>query len=48
MKKLSFLLIALLMAIMANAQTEHLKFMGIPIDGTLDEFSNKLKKQGLY
>lgn len=46
MKKLSFLLIALLMAIMANAQTEHLKFMGIPIDGTLDEFSNKLKNKG--
>lgn len=56
MKKLSFLLIVLFMSIVVNAQTgqmqkidipqEHMKFMGIPIDGKIGAFSKNLKSKG--
>lgn len=35
-------------AIFANAETEHLKFMGIPITGTIDAFQKNLANKGIY
>ena len=32
---------------LAQAQTEHLKFMGIPINGTIEQFHSKLISKGL-
>lgn len=29
-----------------SAQTEHMKFKGVPMEGTLQSFTNKLKSQG--
>ena len=48
MKKLFLFLVVALMALSAYSQTEseHMKFMGIPIDGTLDEFKSKLIAKG--
>jgi hypothetical protein len=48
MKKLFLFLVVALMALSAHSQTEseHMKFMGIPIDGTLDEFKSKLMAKG--
>lgn len=48
MKKLFLFLVVALMALSAHSQTEseHMKFMGIPIDGTLDEFKSKLIAKG--
>lgn len=42
------LLISLLLAVctLCSAQTEHMKFMGIPIDGPLENFVLKLKNKG--
>lgn len=39
---------ALIFAIMlpSLAQTEHVKFMGIPLDGNIDTFTTKLKNKG--
>lgn len=37
---------ALLFPLMLFAQGEHLTFMGIPLDGTLDQFTTKLTKKG--
>ena len=45
MKKLVFVLM-LLVGMTVTAQTDHLKFKGIPIDGTLTSFVNKLKQKG--
>ncbi|MCQ2252657.1 MAG: hypothetical protein MJZ61_04320 [Bacteroidales bacterium] len=43
--KLTFImLLALLYCGSVNAQ--HLNFMGIPIDGTMEDFSNKLEEKG--
>lgn len=44
-KTLVFML--LLAAITANAQTAHLSFKGVPIDGPLSTFVGKLKQKGL-
>ena len=46
------ILIALLfvfscIGVMAQNANEHLKFMGIPINGTLESFSQKLVAKGL-
>lgn len=47
MKKLSFLcMFAMLFITSALAQTEHLTFKGIPINGTLTEFVNRMKSAG--
>ena len=46
MKKI-VVLIMLLACISATAQTEHLTFKGVPIDGTLSTFVSKLKQKGL-
>ena len=37
----------LLAGLAASAQTGHLTFKGVPIDGTLNEFVGKLKQKGL-
>ena len=48
MKKLFLLLvITLFVSVGAMAQTEHLKFMGIPLNGTITQFQNKLKAKGV-
>lgn len=49
MKMKQFLLITLccLFAITTQAQTMHLKFMDIPLDGTIDQFQAKLLKKGV-
>ncbi len=46
MRKLVVLLM-LLSCLSATAQTEHLTFKGVPIDGTLSTFVGKLKQKGL-
>ena len=46
MKKL-VIAIMLLAGLTASAQTGHLTFKGVPIDGTLNEFVGKLKQKGL-
>ena len=45
MKKLVFVLM-MLVGMTVTAQTDHLKFKGIPIDGALTSFVNKLKQKG--
>lgn len=44
--RLSLLLISLLIPLAMIAQSEHLAFKGIPIDGTLRQFSSKLIQKG--
>lgn len=46
MKKILLLLFACIMAATAMAQSQHLKFMGIPIDGTINQFEQKLIAKG--
>lgn len=43
-----FLLTLLLTFIVGvcSAQTEHMKFKGVPMEGTLQTFTSKLKAQG--
>lgn len=45
MKKI-LLVLALFVAMAANAQTEHLKFKGVPIDGTLSQYTQRMKEKG--
>ena len=43
------LIITLLMSVMvtaSSAQTNHMKFKGIPMEGTLNSFVQKLKEKG--
>lgn len=47
MKKIITLLFLLMMtSTILKSQTEHLKFKGIPLEGPLDSFVQKLKEQG--
>lgn len=46
MKRKSLSILFALFAIMVSAQSGHLKFMGIPINGTINEFQNKLLAKG--
>lgn len=46
MKKLLFTILLLLTSSISFAQDEHMKFMGIPIDGPLESFVQKLKTKG--
>ena len=46
MKRFLTFLIALLTITCMQAQTEHLKFMGIPIDGKIKNFQSELWKKG--
>lgn len=45
MKKI-LVVMALFVAMAANAQTEHLKFKGVPIDGTLSQYTQRMKEKG--
>ena len=46
MKKFSVLFLACLMSLSIQAQIEHMKFMGIPIDGKISAFQKQIKKKG--
>lgn len=46
MKKIISVLFAICLCMAASAQ-QHLKFMGIPLDGTVDNFALKLKAKGI-
>ena len=47
MKKVVLLTISVLITVISYAQQEHLKFMGIELDGTITEFQTKLLAKGL-
>ena len=46
MKKLLLTICSSLFCVLSYAQTEHLTFKGLPIDGSKQEFLEKLKRQG--
>lgn len=46
MKKISFVVILLMLSIVSFAQKEVTKFLGIPVDGTKQEMEQKLKNKG--
>ena len=46
MKKIISILFAICLCMAASAQ-QHMKFMGIPLDGTIDNFALKLKAKGV-
>lgn len=46
MKKLFITLLATVLLAPIFAQTEHMKFKGIPIDGSLADFSNQMMQKG--
>lgn len=46
MKKVILALTLLLVSLVGNAQVNHLKFLGIPIDGTQQNFETKLVNKG--
>lgn len=46
MKKIISVLFVLCLCMAASAQ-QHMKFMGIPLDGTIDNFALKLKAKGM-
>lgn len=46
MKRIITLGLAIMIAFAATAQTGHLTFKGVPIDGTLNEFVGKLQQKG--
>lgn len=45
-RKLILLLFVSLFTLVLNAQTEHMKFAGIPLTGTIDQFQTKLVAKG--
>lgn len=47
MKKYIFLLLVMFFSICSSAQTEHLKFMGIELNGTITAFQTKLQTKGV-
>ena len=46
MKKIISVFFAICLCMAASAQ-QHMKFMGIPLDGTIDNFTMKLKAEGV-
>lgn len=46
MKKLFFCLVCILIEEITLAQVQHMKFKGIPIDGTLKEYISAMTKVG--
>ena len=46
MKKGLLMLFGCLFALAIQAQSEHLKFMGIPLDGKINDFQSQLLKKG--
>lgn len=45
-KKLLSLLFVSILCLAVNAQTEHMRFAGIPLNGTIDQFQKKLIAKG--
>lgn len=45
-KKLLLLFFTMMFSFMLSAQTEHMKFAGIPLTGTIDQFQKKLVAKG--
>lgn len=46
MKRIGLFILTLFLCVLMDAQT-HMKFMGIPLDGTIESFSQKLKAKGI-
>jgi len=46
MKKIISIIALVLCTLAVSAQTNHMKFKGIPMEGTLQNFTNKLKLKG--
>lgn len=46
MKKILLFVIGIILAASLSAQNSHLTFKGVPIDGSLNEFVNKMKEAG--
>nr|WP_288869087.1 hypothetical protein [uncultured Alistipes sp.] len=46
MKKLLLTICSSLFCVLSYAQTEHLTFKGLPIDGSKQEFVKELQRQG--
>ena len=46
MKKLFLVFLTVMLAISAQAQSKHLEFEGVPIDGTLEQFVDKMVSKG--
>lgn len=46
MKKIITMIALVLCTLAMSAQTNHMKFKGIPMEGTLQSFTNKLKMKG--
>lgn len=46
MKKFFLCIVSALFAVSAMAQSEHLSFKGVPIDGTLEQYVAKMKSAG--
>ena len=47
MKRTLLITLCCLFSIIIQAQTEHLKFMGIPLDGSISAFQSKLQAKGI-
>ncbi len=47
MKKVIFIMLASLMSLSMQAQKEHMKFMGISLNGTIAAFQSKLQAKGI-
>lgn len=47
MKRLLILIISCLCFVQAFSD-DHLKFLGFPIDGTVNEYASKIKSKGFY
>lgn len=47
MKKIISVIIVCLVSLSTYAQVEHMKFMGIPLDGNISAFQQKLKSKGV-
>lgn len=47
MKRYALLITGILVSLFCAAQSEHMKFMGIPLDGTINTFQSKLAAKGL-
>lgn len=47
MKRVLFVFLNCLLSLVLQAQTEHMKFMGIPLNGTISAFQVKLQAKGI-
>ena len=47
MNRFLFLFLSCLISISIYSQNDHIKFMGIPLNGSIDQFQNKLLSKGI-